>query len=94
MKKVFLFLCISFGSIGYAQELNIRKAITLANQGISEAQSFLGSCYENGENVEQSFEKAVYWYTKAANQGDTNAQLALGNCYLEGKGVNNLIRSC
>lgn len=37
--------------------------------------------------IEQSYEKAVYWYRKAAEQGNMVAQHNLGNCYYKGEGV-------
>ena len=43
--------------------------------------------YENGHGVEQSYEKAVEWYRKAADQGNAAAQYNLGNMYSWGKGV-------
>ncbi len=35
----------------------------------------------------QDYEKAVYWYTKAAEQGMSPAQFNLGVCYENGQGV-------
>ena len=37
--------------------------------------------------MEQSYEKAVEWYTKAAMQDDAWAQYFLGLCYEKGHGV-------
>lgn len=58
-----------------------------AEQGDIDAQFNLGVCYENGYDVEQSYEQAVKWYTKAAEQGDAAAQFNLGLCYYNGDGV-------
>jgi len=40
-----------------------------------------------GEGVEKDWEKAAYWFTKAAEQGDATAQNNLGVCYENGMGV-------
>ncbi len=61
--------------------------LSLAKMGISEAQYNLGVCYEQGDGVEQDFEKAVYWYKAAAEQGYDKAQSNLGLCYYNGYGV-------
>ncbi|MBQ0016979.1 MAG: sel1 repeat family protein, partial [Bacteroidales bacterium] len=58
-----------------------------AKQGDADAQCNLGYCYDNGQGVEQSYEKAVKWWTKAAEQGDAGAQYNLGVCYEKGNGV-------
>ncbi len=58
-----------------------------AEQGDIDAQCNLGLCYENGDGVEQSYEQAVKWYTKAAEQGHAGAQCMLGECYETGDGV-------
>lgn len=51
------------------------------------AQSTLGECYMNGDGVAQDFNKAFFWFQKAATGGDANAQSELGNCYAKGFGV-------
>ncbi len=33
------------------------------------------------------YEKAAYWFQKAANQNDSYAQYRLGYCYYKGQGV-------
>ena len=43
--------------------------------------------YEYGRGVEQSDEKAVEWYLKAAEQGFARAQNNLGVMYANGTGV-------
>ena len=46
-----------------------------------------GEQYYSGDGVEQNYEKAVYWYTKAAEQGNVYAEYCLGWCYSKGLGV-------
>ena len=47
----------------------------------------MGVFYQLGEGVEQSYEKAVYWWQKSAEQGNSMAQYNLGMCYANGDGV-------
>ena len=51
------------------------------------AQRYMGEIYFNGYGVEQDYEEAVKWYSKAAEQGDADAQNNLGYCYYFGEGV-------
>lgn len=59
----------------------------LADQSNPKAQLQIGSQYEYGEGVRQSYEEAVRWYRKAAEQGNAAAQSNLGMMYEEGRGV-------
>ena len=59
----------------------------LAEQGNPYAQNDLGVMYEGGERVTQDYEKAVFWYQRAAEQGYDVAQSNLGNMYDRGDGV-------
>ena len=43
--------------------------------------------FELGKGEQQSWEKAVYWYQRAAKKGHVNANNRLGMCYEEGHGV-------
>ena len=54
-----------------------------ANEGDSMAQFFLG--YKYAQN--NSYEKAVNWFQKAAYKDLPRAQIWLAYCYLYGKGV-------
>ncbi len=58
-----------------------------AENGDPKAQFELGAYYFNGVFVNQSYEQAVYWFTKAAEQDDSDGQTALGTCYYFGYGV-------
>ena len=51
------------------------------------AQNNLGDAYEYGKGVEQSYEQAFYWYSKAAEKGVAIAQHSLALFYQDGKGV-------
>ena len=52
-----------------------RKAADLG--GDAEAMWYLGQCYEKGEGVEKSIEKAVSWYKKGAGNGNAKCKQAL-----------------
>ncbi len=60
---------------------------SLANSGRAEAQHTLAQLYFNGNGVEQSYEKALEWFSKAAEQGHTDSQNSLGMMYANGIGV-------
>ena len=52
-----------------------------AEQGITEAQYFLGNCYYEGRGTKQDYNEAFRWFKAAAEQGHTDAQKMLGICY-------------
>ena len=54
-----------------------------AEQGEAEAQTNLGTMYQNGKGVPQSNIEAVKWFRKAADQGDPDAQNALNRLQKE-----------
>lgn len=58
-----------------------------AEQGDAVAQYNLAEKYYNGVGISLNYEKAVYWYKKAAGQGNLDAEYSLGFCYKNGKGV-------
>ena len=70
-----------------ANNVDFIKNLKLAKKGNSEAQYYLGVCYDNGQGVEQDYKEAVKWYRKAAEQGHSDAQNNLGVCYYNGQGV-------
>lgn len=47
----------------------------------------LGSKYYYGRGVVKNYEKAFYWYKKAAEQGNTNAQMMLAFMYFNAQGT-------
>ncbi len=60
---------------------------TAADQGIGEAQGFLGALYHGGLGVEKDYKLAMEWYMKAAVKGVSQAQLGVGSMYGDGHGV-------
>lgn len=59
----------------------------LANDNHVPWQVILGQCYELGLGVEQNYQTAAIWYSRAAEQGDSEAQNLLGILYYTGRGV-------
>ncbi len=61
----------------------------LAMFGNIDAQKKLGwkGMYEQETSTFEYFNKALFWYTKAAEQGDVEAQESLGRMYFEGEEI-------
>jgi TPR repeat protein len=72
-----------FGRYGVA----LRELRPLAEEGIAEAQFYLGVLYAKGRGVPQNYAEAVKWYRLAAEQGFPKAMSNLGQMYSKGKGV-------
>lgn len=70
-----------------APSMYLDKLIDKAEQGDVKAQYDLGFRFEMGIDVDKNYEKALYWYKKAAEQGLASAQYSLGYLYEEGLGV-------
>lgn len=58
---------------------------TLATQGHSEAQVFVGLAYANGWGVDKSRKLASHWYQKAAKNDNASGQFLLGIEFISGK---------
>ncbi len=66
---------------------SIRQIYVRAQQGEAVDQNEVGGWYYRGRHVEQNYEEALQWWTKAAAQ---NNALAIGNmalCYQTGNGI-------
>jgi len=91
--KRFLLLTIillytgAFSTRIIAQVVYNEQLVQKAKNGDAEAQNNLGWCYWAGSGVDQDYEKAVYWYEKAASQDNAMAQYNLAICYGNGYGV-------
>ena len=58
-----------------------------AREGDPIAQNRLGWNYQKGIGVPQDYQKAIYWYRKAADQGHLDGQKNVGWMYHQGLGV-------
>lgn len=76
------------------KENNFEEAVDwfrqAADLGNTNAQCYLGFCYERGEGVDKDQEEAVKLYRCAAEEGNPTAQYNLGSCYENGRGVNQI----
>jgi uncharacterized protein len=61
--------------------------LPLAEQGVAEAQTMLGTMYGTGSGVAPDPNEAVKWFRLAAEQGDAGGQDGLGRAYEDGDGV-------
>jgi TPR repeat protein len=68
-----------FDAFNYLQEL--------APAGDPAAQFRLGDMYRWGDVGAANFEKALYWYSRAAKQGSVDAMLGLAGMYGSGQGT-------
>ena len=59
----------------------------LAEDGVAEAQFFMGFLHGQALGLPQDYEVAAQWYGLAARQGHPQAQNYLGLLYYEGRGV-------
>ena len=63
------------------------QLIMWSEKGKAWAQSCLGDRYREGEDVEKSMEKALYYYNLAAEQANHMSQGWIGDIYRRGEGV-------
>lgn len=70
---------------------NYAEAVRLLQQqalnGNAAAETRLASLYSQGRGVEQSYDRALLWYRRAAKRRFADAQYNLGSMYLLGEGV-------
>lgn len=76
----------AYGRGDFAQAADLLQSI--AEKGNSTAQFNLGQMYEQGEGVDQNYQKAVKWYQRSASVGNGAAQYRLGQMYEQGRGIN------
>ena len=67
--------------------LKIAKTKQQDNCNCTEAASYIGYMYLNGEGTEKNFQQALHWLRIAANAGDTTAMHNLAEMYREGYGI-------
>ena len=65
----------------------LQRYLHEAEQGNIDSQHNLACAYYYGKEIEQNYEKALYWFHKAAEKGHVYAQRNLGLIYDFGKGI-------
>jgi TPR repeat protein len=65
----------------------LRELQPLAENGVPEAQLFLGIIYADGQGVAENPSEALKWLRRAAEQGSVDAQRNLGSMYFLGRQV-------
>jgi hypothetical protein len=63
------------------------KLLRLAEKGNASAQSELGLCYHEGDDILPNVRESMRWFILAARQGNAQAQYYLGRAYSSGEGV-------
>jgi len=101
-KRFFLFFVLAFLSVDFVYAsscesgggncLDIPDLATFDFQSAAEsgdalAMKNLGTTYLYGRGVEQSDQRAAYWYKMAADNGEVQAQYQIGLMLIEGKAV-------
>ncbi|MDR0502057.1 MAG: DUF1963 domain-containing protein [Treponema sp.] len=66
---------------------HINRLTAAMNAGGAAEQFEMGLCYYLGDGVDQDYDAAFLWFSKAAEQNYAKAQLYLGECYDSGYGV-------
>lgn len=66
---------------------SILQVLNQAKAGNAEAQNEVGGWYYRGRHVNQNFEEALQWWSKAAKQGNVKAIGNMGLCYQTGHGI-------
>ncbi|MBD5195774.1 MAG: sel1 repeat family protein [Bacteroidales bacterium] len=77
MRYFFTFMLsalISFGGMGQTMDALINKA----RSGVVSAQMELAQRYVEGDDVEQDFKQALFWYEEAAKKNSVNAMIQCG----------------
>jgi len=69
------------------EEEDFERTRGWADKGKAWAQANLGTRYRLGQGVEESYEKAIEYYTLALQQDDPNAMFRLATMYNQGEGV-------
>ncbi|HEY3067055.1 MAG TPA: caspase family protein [Methylomirabilota bacterium] len=76
---------VEFDRATYATALKVW--LTLAGEGDSAAQTYVGEIYEKGLGTAPDYAEAARWYRKAADAGFPRAAVNLGSLYEQGLGV-------
>ncbi|ROT03528.1 sel1 repeat family protein [Muribaculaceae bacterium Isolate-104 (HZI)] len=80
---------LKLGTLVRQPQKLIASATQLSNKGYAIGDYWLGWCYEGGEGIEMNYDKAFYYFQKAANHRNPfpYALEKLGSYYYSGTGV-------
>lgn len=67
--------------------LRFDELTAAAMEGDADSQYTLGTIYYSGEDIDQDYEQAYFWFKEAAKQKHADAMYYLGLCYLNGHGT-------
>ncbi|NOH79609.1 J domain-containing protein [Vibrio sp. RE86] len=84
MRILFLFFLFS-STIASAQ--SIEELTQSAQNNNTHAQVELANRYFEGNQIEQSYPEALYWFEQAATSGSESAAVQLGKMYIKGLGT-------
>lgn len=84
MRILFLFFLFS-STIAFAQ--SIEELTQSAQNNNTHAQVELANRYFEGNQIEQSYPEALYWFEQAATAGSESAAVQLGKMYIKGLGT-------
>lgn len=76
---------VAYDRADYRTALNVW--LPRAQEGDSEAQTYVGEIFEKGLGIQADYQSAAAWYRKAAEQKNSRAQINLGFLYEKGLGV-------
>lgn len=82
-----IFILFPIASLSAECEIENLLLCHNADKGDATAQTMLAGYYQDGYEVKQDYQKAAFWYQKAAEQGNAFAQGSLGSFYYNGYGV-------
>lgn len=79
---------LGLGHVAGTNNAEAAKWFRLAGeQGLTQAQLYLGYFHRDGDGVPQSHEEAAKWFRRAAELGNGDAQFSLGQALEDGMGV-------
>ncbi|XP_025087387.1 death ligand signal enhancer-like isoform X1 [Pomacea canaliculata] len=77
------------GGMEEDRQKGVQLLTQAAQQGLAQAQTYLGVYYTEDDDDQQDFTKAVSYFKAAADQNDAEGQYLLGICYENGWGTEN-----
>ncbi|WP_196141084.1 tetratricopeptide repeat protein [Aliikangiella sp. G2MR2-5] len=76
----------NLGDLGKSKERALEWFTSAADNGLTDAQVFVGESYIYGDGVEKDYEKAYHYFSVAADNFDASAEFNLGMMFYNGYG--------